>query len=131
MKEYNVSNVVHLECDAMIYIDLEQVEPIFIKHYDGLGVTFDNDERVVPGLVFIRNHSALDSFSNFVADLGGEVWDMHSLAQFKEFSQGKLIQHLPILPPSYAAEYPLMSLMCASGQRLLLITIDYDDDDSN
>ena len=118
MRIFNISDVVHLECDTMVYMDFEQAASIFIKYYDGIAVTFDSDERVVPGLVFIHSYHALDSYTNYVTQLQGEQQDdTQSLASFKNSALGHLMQHLPVLPPSYAAEYSLISTLCASGAK--------------
>ena len=54
MKQYRLSNVFHLETDVMLYADLEQLLPVFKRHYPRqIGATFDNDDRCIAGFLYI------------------------------------------------------------------------------
>jgi hypothetical protein len=117
LRALGLGSVVHLESDVMLYADLAALGPKLSRVYAGLGVTFDNDVRGVPGFVFIPNVEALARFTTFVArlfeKLGADAWrdvnDMTLLGRFRTLGRSA-VDHLPIVAPGYGA--PLRS---ASG----------------
>jgi hypothetical protein len=105
--KYQLENVFHLENDNLLYVDLTQLLPIFTKHYEGIGATLDNDDRCIPGFVYIRNQKAISSLTQFLADFAhtGKT-DMQFLAAFRQRAQKEEIDHLPIIMQSYFHAHP-------------------------
>ena len=109
--QYNLKDVFHLEYDNMLYIDLETLLPVFQKHYPGIGATFDNDIRCIPGFVYLSNPNAAQKLANcFMRHVSNRLNDMQIIALFKQESPS-LIDHLPIITPQYIQDHPLISPM--------------------
>ena len=86
----------------------------FNHQWKGLAVTFDNDNRVIPGFVFIRSYSAMRGYLNYlIATAAAGMNDMQSFAEFNQTlspMKSRLLRSLPILPKLYADHNdPLMS----------------------
>jgi hypothetical protein len=113
----SLSNVVHLENDVLLYCDLATLIPKLTAHYPGIGATFDNDSRCVPGLMFIPGESAIARLTSFILAVLkalrqspvppspkalAALNDMTLLGMYR--GQGtSAIDHLPIVPPDYPA----------------------------
>ncbi len=111
VSQYNLSDVFHFENDIMLYVNLQELLPIFRKHYGGMiAATFENDDRCVPGFLYISNSLPLNilvqSFPEYI-DIGST--DMETLARFKNQYHKVLIDYLPIVVPEYANDYLLCS----------------------
>ncbi len=106
----DLKNVFHMENDVMLYCDLEEFIEVFSANYKGIAATFDNEERVIPGFLYIHDDQSIGSLTRFLAkkSLSGEN-DMVTLAAFKFVENGKYIDNLPIIFPSYAEKHPLVS----------------------
>jgi len=111
IKKYALTNVVHLENDVMLYCDLGTVVPALTAHYPGIAVTFDNDLRCIPGLVYIRHADAIEPLTEYIltalqaprsARDAAKINDMVLLGGYRR-SPGALIDQLPIIPPDYPA----------------------------
>jgi hypothetical protein len=75
-----------------------------------IAATFDNDNRCIPGFVYIENEMPIYELTKFIATQvvhGGN--DMIFLAQFKNKYRNTYIDHLPILSSSYVIENELRS----------------------
>ena len=111
MQRDNLQNVFHLEYDNLLYVNLEELLPTFSTHYPGIGAVFDNDNRSIPGFVFIANPQAMLSLASYFADCAKSgLNDMEVIAKFNTIygPLGK-IGHLPIIPREYAEQYPLIT----------------------
>lgn len=110
MAQYELRDVFHLEYDNMLYADLGALLPVFQSHYQGIGATFDNDARCIPGFVYIRNSEAMNrlskSFSNHAKD---NLNDMQILALFKNENSRDSIDHLPIITNEYVETHELVT----------------------
>ena len=117
IRQYGLSDVFHLENDVMLYRNLKEVLPIFKEHYSNMiGATFDNDQRCIPGFLYIANAVPLEQFTQFVAkkeDKSGN--DMKFLSEFREKHHKKWIDSLPILTPEYAQDHELISTSGLKG----------------
>ena len=117
IEKRKLTDVFHLENDVMLYADLEELLPIFKEHYSNkIGATFDNDERCIPGFLYISNYAPIERLIDFIAQKaqsGGS--DMEFLAQFKD--QGGWIDNLPVLMPQYANDHELISSFGCRGTR--------------
>ncbi len=119
----NLSNVVHLENDVLLYCDLEDLVPKLAKLYSGATATFINDALCVPGLVFIPDIGAAARLTRALvttleaairsphfSSQPGYLNDMSLLGMMRD-NGAYLIDHLPIVPSDYPV--PLQS---AAGQ---------------
>ena len=111
MSKCKLSNVFHLESDNMIYMNLSAIAQALQQRetFEDVAATFDNDERVIPGLIFFRNQHGMDRVARGMADaaLSGQN-DMVVLAKLKRIS------HLPIVCREYVSD---QHLQAAAGQR--------------
>lgn len=111
MQADSLENVFHLENDNMLYADLQPLLPHFQKHYPGIGATFDNEERCIPGFVWIATGHAMKSLAKyFVKQASKSHLDMRVIADYRHKFSPQLIDALPIIMPDYASSYPLCSL---------------------
>jgi hypothetical protein len=112
--QHGLKNVFHMEHDNMLYVDLKELLPIFKAHYPGLGITMDNDDRCIPGIVFIRNVKAMRLLASFFADTAGENNnDMQTLSKFKKIYGSHLTANLPVTTQEYV---DTQSLVTPSGK---------------
>lgn len=115
MQEHQLTDVIHLENDVMLYRDMNELIPTLHAHYAGqLGITLDNDTRCIAGLVYVARPEPLAKFLDLVISrLRTQSYDMFYLAQFHAVEPWSA-QQLPILPQSYAMSYELVN---PQGQR--------------
>lgn len=111
MKQHNLSDVIHLESDVMLYTDVEELLPALHGHYRGkIGATFDNDGRCIAGIVYASDSYPVEQLTQFIAN---NAWkpnnDMYFLAEFGRLDGGRWIERLPIVMPNYAKDHPLIS----------------------
>lgn len=106
----NLENVFHLENDNMLYADLEPLLPLFQKEYPGVGATFDNEDRCIPGFVWIANCTAMEDLAKYFAKKAPEqISDMYVMGLYRKEKSTPSIDSLPIIMPSYSTVYPLES----------------------
>ncbi len=110
MEAYSLENVFHLENDNMLYADLEPLLPHFQKQYPGVGATFDNDDRCIPGFVWIANCKAMRSLAAYFAkNAPKRLFDMEVIGNYRKEYSDQWIDALPIIMPEYTSVYPLES----------------------
>ena len=103
MQQYTLENVVHLENDVMLYVELETIMPTLKKHYPHLGLTLDNDNRCIPGFVYIADSKSMDHLAQHVATaVASGKNDMESLAGYCQKFGLSFANQLPIIMSSYA-----------------------------
>lgn len=100
MQQYQMTNVVHLESDVMLYVDLSEIFPVLERYYSGLGVTFDTDERCIPGIVFIRNPGVSSSLTGVMMKMTGQD-DMMAIGKFRKKVGREMVKTLPIVQREY------------------------------
>lgn len=112
IQQYDLRHVFHIENDVMLYFDLKERLPSFqICYTNQVATTFDCDQRSVPSLVYIDNPSVSNLLAKFIALHATEsTTDMLLLSLFKDFYYQKRADHLPILIPAYADDYPLTNI---------------------
>ena len=54
MKKNNISDIIHIENDVMIYDDLDNIKDIYLS--------FDNIDRVIPWIMYINNYPLVEPF---------------------------------------------------------------------
>lgn len=111
IRQYNLTDVFHLESDVMLYTDLYDLLPVFTKHYKGMiAALFENDSRCVPSFLYIPNIHPIEVLINFFPEYGRvDQSDMETLAIFKNQYLGQLIDYLPVVVPEYRLDHPLVS----------------------
>jgi hypothetical protein len=115
MAHLALPSAVHVENDVMLYCDLEALAPTLAALYAGLAVTFDNDQRCVPGFIYVPQIAAITALNDFIVEMLQKLRatytpeqlhglnDMMILGHFR--TRGfALIDHLPIVPPDYPGE---------------------------
>lgn len=110
MSAYSLDRVFHLENDNMLYADLSLLLPIFQEQYPGIGATFDNEERCIPGFVWIANRKAMENLAAYFAKkahLG--LNDMQVIGSYRNEHSTKEIDNLPIIMPEYGQTHRLIS----------------------
>lgn len=110
MENDRLENIFHLENDNMLYADLEQLLPHFQKQYPGIGATFDNEDRCIPGFVWIANCNAMKDLAEyFVKKAPESLSDMYIMGSYRKERSIQWIDALPIIMPNYKNLYPLES----------------------
>jgi len=115
MAHLALPSAAHVENDVMLYCDLEALAPTLAAHYAGLAATFDNDQRCVPGFIYVPHVAAIGALNDFIVEMLQKLRatytpeqlrglnDMMILGHFR--TRGfALIDHLPIVPPDYPDE---------------------------
>lgn len=113
MKRYDLENVFHLESDNLIYVDLKCLLPVFHNDYQGIAATFDDDNRCVPGFLYIKNYKSIEKLTQIINDIfqytDMKCNDMQLLAVFKKEYGQLYIDTLPIVTRDYPQ--PFQSLI--------------------
>lgn len=111
MSQYRMEHVFHLENDNMLYVNLEELLPIFQEFYKGIGATFHNDQLCIPGFMYIAHASIMHKLSTFIVQCAQRgCSDMESIALFKNALGKDSIDYLPIVPDRYVEIGPMNSL---------------------
>lgn len=97
-----LSHVFHLENDVMLYADLQDLLPVFVRCYPTMAATFDAPNRCVPGFVYARDRAALGRLTRFIVDVAASTEktpsDMALLAGFRSTFGKRAVDTLPIVP---------------------------------
>ena len=111
IRQYNLTDVFHLESDVMLYADLQDLLPTFTKYYNGMiAATFESDNRCVPGFLYISNLKPIETLISFFPAYGSmNQSDMETFAFFKDQYHKTLIDHLPIVLKEYSLDHPLQA----------------------
>lgn len=117
MKTYEITDCLHVENDVITYMDFNTMNFKENKVY----VTFDADNRVIPGIMYIPNYKA---FEPIIANYDNNKNDMDNLCKFDE----NVLLSLPIIPMTDKQditkynklydEFELIFDACAMGQYL-------------
>jgi len=92
MKTNNITNIIHIENDIMIYDNLDNIKDKFNK--DKLYLLFDNINRVIPGIMYINNHINLK-----------KILDNYSINQNDMINLGKYFDS------SFVEPFPIISII--------------------
>ena len=105
MKKYDLENVIHLESDNLVYADLQCLLPVFYNNYQGIAATFDDDNRCVPGFLYVRNYKSIEKLTELINDTFSntdiQCNDMQLLAIFKKKYGRRYVDTLPIVTRDY------------------------------
>jgi hypothetical protein len=112
IQQNSISNVFHIENDVMIYFNIHDNLARFQNCYPNmLAAVFDCDERCVPSFIYISNPKISSKLSQFIAKISHlGIHDMEAISLFKDKYYKTDGDHLPILIPSYAEDYPLTNI---------------------
>jgi len=111
LEQNKITEVVHLENDCMLYLDIEEILPVFRKENVSLAAPFTSLKGCIPCFVFIRSSSDLvfllehiiktmDAFKGRKPDIS--VNDMSTLASFYSLVKEPFFQPLPTLMSDYS-----------------------------
>lgn len=110
MQWFNIQNVFHLENDTMLYVNLSKLLPVFSKNYS-IAIPFDNDERAIASLVYVKNANVLKNLTDFIAEKSMTgLNDMQLMALFKK-NHGEVVKQLPVIMPQYLQHNKLKSTL--------------------
>lgn len=108
MEQYHKKNVFQLETDVMLYANLTELMPTLLANYPGMAITMDNDERCIPGFIFINDPKSLQPLTScFLQHQNAN--DMQTLVLFKKAHSKIIVDTLPIITKHYTANYPLQT----------------------
>ena len=104
MRHFALRNVIHIENDVMIYRHLDDiVRQLAQSDYD-MGGTFANEQWVIPGLLFIRDHSVTESLVEFIAR--NRQVSMNDMQMLALFSRSGMLKPLPVVSQSHECPAP-------------------------
>lgn len=117
MQQHNLSNIVHIENDVMLYVDIATLLPTFQRLCPALGAIFDNEVRCIPSLMYISTSSALKPLIDHISALSKSkktYTDMESIAHYRAAYGADAVTALPIIMPEYLEHNSLAS---STGHR--------------
>jgi hypothetical protein len=120
MQQLGLGAMLHLENDVLLYADMDMLAPKLATLYPGVAATFDNDDRCIPGFIFVSRVGALSAFVHFIVAVMDHArtlppeqnpipTDMLLMAIWRRSRPAGDMDALPVLPPDYAA--PLRSIL--------------------
>lgn len=110
MQQYDVRNIFMIESDVMIYAKLDTMLPVFERHYKGLGVTFSNDDLVIPGIVYAKDKACVALMAKcFAAHAHEAKNDGEIFAVLKKEEGQSCIDGLPIIMYDYPTKHVMRS----------------------
>jgi hypothetical protein len=89
MKQYNITEIIHIENDVMIYDNLDNLKDKFNKNK--IYLLFDNIDRVIPGIMYINNHINL---KNILDNYDMNKCDMEN---FGKYFNTSFVEPFPII----------------------------------
>ncbi len=115
IKKFNLENIIHIENDVHIYDNVNNIKNKFTENK--VYATYDCDNRVIPGIIFIPNYK---TFEPIINNYNFNLNDMQNLALFDE----NIILPLPIFISgnhkitSYFSKFNCIFDAAAIGQYL-------------
>lgn len=104
MTKYNLNDVFQVECDVMLYINLENYLDLLHKYYKGIACPFENDYIASVSITYFSNHEIIKQFNDYIIyNQKGQYYDcdMFLLGSFKNYSTSKEVEHLPTITKDY------------------------------
>jgi len=89
MKTNNITDIIHIENDVMIYDNLDNLKDKFNK--DKIYLYFYNNETVIPGIIYINNHTNL---KNILDNYDMNKGDMEN---FGKYFNTSFVEPFPII----------------------------------
>ncbi len=111
ISKFKLKDVFHLESDAMLYRDLDELLPIFKKRYKGIAAVFDNDTRCIPCFIYIPSLEKMHKLTSFMAlKKNYKFNDMEMLSSFSKSNLLEDMDRLPIIFEEYVKDNSLKSI---------------------
>lgn len=108
---FDLKNTFHLENDNLLYVDLADLLPIFIRNYSGIAAPFESDNRGFASFIFIRDKESIHALAGHLrkhAQSGQN--EMHLLSWFKNAFGPNYLDHLPTITKEYVDHYGLRNI---------------------
>ena len=98
MLKYNLTNVLHLEVDNMIYFNLKEILPIFkkVSKEENILIPSDNSTRYIAGVCYIPTPNSIANMNIFFSLHNKNQAEMEVIMQFN----GNVLS-LPVVMPEY------------------------------
>ncbi len=110
INQYKLKHIIHLENDNMLYVDVLTLLPIFKKHYPHLAITCDNNERCIPGFVYISGRKSINHLAPFlVSQAKKNISDMQAIGAYYNRYKKSYANKLPIIMRQYPKALELKS----------------------
>jgi len=111
MSHNNITNLIHLESDTLLYRTVDELLPTLRTHYHGIATVFISDTHCIPCFVYLRDKTAIKQLTTYLAQQAhtGKN-DMLLLSEFKTKMSTHLIASLPIIPRTYILCHGLKNL---------------------
>jgi hypothetical protein len=115
MKQRSLEDVIHLESDSMLYVDLDELMPLFKRSNTRLAAPFQSLVGCIPCLIYIKDSEILALLVNHIlseiATYNGVrphiyINDMQTLASFYRKLGSDFMLPLPTLMPEYIRKFP-------------------------
>lgn len=109
MIQESLRNVFHIENDNMLYVNLEDLLPVFMQ-YTNIAAIFDSDTRCIPNFMYFAHSKALSRLMKYwTINVGKHLNDMEIPLHFKNQYGRSVLDYLPVLMPDYLKKYQLKS----------------------
>lgn len=96
MRQYHLSDVIHIENDVMIYADVNKFMAVLRENYE-LGFVRESDELCIAGFVYIKNFKALKSLCRFFL----KIKDINDMTAISLYGHEKNLHYLPVISRNY------------------------------
>ena len=109
ISQYNLENVFHLENDNMLYVNLEDLLPVFTQYYPGIGAPFEQDNRGAASFIYIHDKTSIHAFAKYLLKnaTSGQS-EMYLLSDFKTQFGVSHLSHLPTMVLGYEQDHDLI-----------------------
>ncbi|MFI5333247.1 MAG: hypothetical protein ACHQVS_04060 [Candidatus Babeliales bacterium] len=112
MQKNDLKDVFQVECDVMLYVNIENYLTTLHTYYHGIACPFQNDNVASVSFTYFSNTDAIKKFTEFISyQLRGQHIDsdMHLLAAYKNCAPDEVNQ-LPTVTKEVVLYEPLKSL---------------------
>ncbi len=110
VKQQNLKQVFHLENDNMLYVDLNELLPLFMERYaSSLGITFSNDNKGIAGFIYIPDAPSLQKLAHLFAQQANKVENDMTLLGLLRKAEKQGVTPLPIIMEEYVKSEKLKS----------------------
>ncbi|MCM1441533.1 MAG: hypothetical protein NC131_20350 [Roseburia sp.] len=96
MKQYKLSNVIHIENDVMVYMDINKIMPVLREKYD-LGFVRESDKICIAAFVYIKNAAFLKPLCKYF--LTAE--DVNDMVGISVYGYRARLRYLPVIGKDY------------------------------
>ena len=120
MRQYSLTNVVHIEFDNTIYFHIEEL----LSYCDGskLLIPSDNDSRFIAGICIVPNTDLLSVLNHFFTENHENSYEMVIMMNFYK-KRPDIVEALPVIPPEYTGPYkPLDGIHVSNPERLYTVS---------